>query len=83
MVGTALDADLILAGDIWYERAPAARFGPWLAERARSGIRVITGDPDRAYVPKALRELARHDVPTCADLESSPVRRTRVLEIQR
>ena len=76
-----LDADLLLAGDVWYERAPAARFGPWLSTLARSGMRVITGDPCRAYVPPDLLELAHYDVPTTADLEATPVRPTRVLEV--
>ena len=79
IVGSRVEADVLLAGDVWYERAPAARFGAWLAEVARSGVRVVTGDPDRAYVPEGLVELARYDVPTCADLEASTMRLTRVL----
>jgi predicted nicotinamide N-methyase len=79
---STLGADILFAGDVWYERAPAARFAPWLASLARGGVRVITGDPCRAYVPEGLHELARHDVPTCADLEATPLRLTRVLEIQ-
>jgi predicted nicotinamide N-methyase len=79
IVGSVVDADVLLAGDVWYERAPAARIAVWLAEVARSGVRVITGDPDRAYVPPNLVELARHDVPTCADLEASKMRLTRIL----
>jgi predicted nicotinamide N-methyase len=79
IVGSAVDADVLLAGDIWYDRAAAARFGSWLEEVARSGVRVVTGDPQRAYVPEGLVELARHEVPTCADLEASVLRTTRVL----
>jgi predicted nicotinamide N-methyase len=75
------DADLLLAGDVWYERAAADRFGPWLATVARAGVRVITGDPNRAYVPSGLVELARYDVPTSPDLESTTVRITSVFEI--
>lgn len=78
---TALGADILFAGDVWYDRAAAARFGPWLSSLARAGVRVITGDPCRTYVPPDLHELARHDVPTCADLEATPVRLTRVLEL--
>jgi predicted nicotinamide N-methyase len=78
---TKLATDLLFAGDVWYERAAAARFGPWLSVLAGAGVRVITGDPCRAYVPPDLHELARHDVPTCADLEATPVRLTRVLEV--
>ena len=77
-----LDADILLAGDVWYERAAAARFAPWLAAVARAGVRVLTGDPARAYVPSAVVELARMDVPTCADLESTTTRLTRVLELR-
>ncbi len=83
IVGSAVDADLLLAGDVWYERAAADRFGPWLATVARAGVRVITGDPNRAYVPAGLIELARYDVPTVADLESTTVRVTSVFEIPR
>lgn len=72
--------DILLAGDVWYERAASARLAPWLDRLARSGVRVITGDPCRSYVPSDLVELARYDVPTSADLEASPLRLTRVLE---
>ena len=78
-----LDADIVLAGDIWYERAASQAFSPWLAELARSGVRVVTGDPSRSYVPSDLVELARYDVLTYADLEATPVCLTRVLEVPR
>jgi predicted nicotinamide N-methyase len=79
VVGAPIDADLLLAGDVWYERAPAARFATWLASVAGSGVRVVTGDPSRTYVPEGLSELARYLVPTVADLEATPLRATRVL----
>ena len=83
VVDGQVDADVLLAGDVWYERAAAARFAPWLARVVSSGVRVVTGDPCRAYVPEGLTEIARHDVPTCADLEASTMRITRVLEMRR
>ena len=79
IVGSPVEADVVLAGDVWYERAPAARFEAWLGAIARRGVRVITGDPARTYVPAQLVEIARYDVPTSADLESSTLRTTRVL----
>ena len=79
IVGSAVEADLLLAGDVWYERAPAARFERWLADVARGGTRVVTGDPARVYVPPGLLELARYEVPTAADLEATTLRTTRVL----
>ena len=79
IVGAPLtDFDVILAGDIFYEREPAARFTAWLSSVS---AHVIAGDPGRHHVPAHLRELARYDVPTTLDLESVPSRATRILEI--
>jgi predicted nicotinamide N-methyase len=71
------DMDVVLAGDVWYEQEPARRFDAWLRTLA---ARVVTGDPGRLYVPGDLREIIRYDVPTSLDLESAPVKLTRVLE---
>jgi predicted nicotinamide N-methyase len=81
VVGQLLAAGVLLAGDVWYERAAAARFEPWLRALAAFGTRVVTGDPGRAYVPTGLRELARYEIPTPLDLESVPSRLTRVLAV--
>jgi predicted nicotinamide N-methyase len=77
VVGRDVDADVLLCGDVWYEKEPAERFARWFAELR---CRVITGDPARAYVPPG-RELARYDVPTPVELEGAPFRTTRVVEL--
>jgi predicted nicotinamide N-methyase len=77
----AADVDVVLAGDVWYELGPSARFARWLRVLASKGARVLTGDPNRAYVPSNTRELAVYDVPTTMDLESTKSRLARVLEI--
>jgi len=82
LVGRDLDVDVLLAGDVWYERDASARFAPWLRHLANSGVRVLTGDPGRAYVPSDARELAVYEVPTTLDLESTTSRVSRVLEIE-
>jgi len=83
--GGAGGAEVILAGDVWYDRAVAARLGPWLDGAARRGARVLTGDPGRLHVPVELPsgivERARVEVPTSQDLESVATRTCRVLEI--
>lgn len=71
--------NVLLAGDVWYDRALAARLAPWLATLDASGTLVLTGDPGRAYVPDGWHELARYEVPTPEDLESCAVKVTRVL----
>jgi predicted nicotinamide N-methyase len=81
MVGRDVDADVIVAGDIWYEAEPAAHFARWLRAQAQRGVRVLTGDPGRAYVPSDAIRLATFDVPTSLDLESASSRQAHVLEL--
>lgn len=81
-VGTAGDWDVVLAGDVFYDRALAARVLPWLAELRRRGARVLVGDPGRAYLPKTgLFRLAQYEVPVTRALEDAEVKRTTVWEL--
>jgi predicted nicotinamide N-methyase len=82
VVGDALPGvDVVLAGDVWYERAPSARFRRWLTRLAAAGVTVLTSDPGRGYAPRRAREIARYDVPTPFDLEAAASRTARVLAI--
>ncbi len=73
------DVDLILAGDVCYERTLAARVLPWLRAAQERGARVLLGDPGRAYLPRqGLRRLAAYQVPTTRELEDAAVKQTRV-----
>lgn len=78
IVGRDVDADVVTAGDVWYEAAPAKRFEAWFATLDAP---VFTGDPGRHYVPVHAEELARYEVPTTRDLESVTSRTTRVLAL--
>ena len=76
------DVDVVLAGDVFYDAAMAARVQPWLLAASRAGVRVLIGDPGRHYLPRALlRELIAYDIPTTRDLEGVPVKRTRVYAV--
>jgi len=69
--------DVILAGDVCYERPMAERAGRWFARLAASGKRVLMGDPGRNYLPAAgLSEVARYQIPTSLDLEDRTSRET-------
>jgi predicted nicotinamide N-methyase len=69
--------DVVLAGDVCYERPMAERVISWFRGLARDGVLVIIGDPGRAYVPKTgLEALAKFAVPTSLDLEDREVRDT-------
>lgn len=77
-----LDVDLILAGDICYERPLAGRVEAWLKRLARTGTTVLLGDPGRAYLPKdGLEPIARYAVPTTRELEDREVRETAVWRV--
>jgi predicted nicotinamide N-methyase len=74
---TELAADLILAGDVCYERGMAERALAWLRGQAAQGATVLLADPGRTYRPKdRLEELARYSVPTSRDLEDREERET-------
>jgi predicted nicotinamide N-methyase len=77
IIGGSGVGDVILVGDMCYERPLAERLTAWLEGLARGGAVVLLGDPGRAYLPKAgLTELARYQVPTPLDLEDRLVRET-------
>jgi predicted nicotinamide N-methyase len=63
-------ADLILAGDCWYESRLAERVLPWLRRAHARGIPILLGDPGRRYLPTdQLIELATYEVRTTTELE--------------
>jgi predicted nicotinamide N-methyase len=74
--------DLILAGDVCYERPMAERALAWLKAAHGNGARVLIGDPGRAYFPRqGLQLLADYQVSTTRDLEDAEVKRTTVWTI--
>ncbi|NYZ17399.1 methyltransferase [Azospirillum sp. RWY-5-1] len=80
LIGHALpDIDVVLAGDVCYERPMAERATTWMRLLAARGATVILGDPGRAYLPRqGLEALGRHTVPTSLDLEDRETRETTV-----
>lgn len=81
-LGEPLPVDVLLAGDVFYERELAERFLAWGRSRAASGVLVLAGDPGRLYSPReGFRERAVHDVPTTTAIEDRLVMRTWILEL--
>lgn len=71
--------DVVLAGDVFYDRAFADRLVPWFSELAARGASVLVGDPGRSYLPKErLEQLSVHEVAVTRALEDSEVKRTTV-----
>ena len=78
----ARDWDVVLAGDVFYERPMAARVEPWLRGLAAAGVTVMVADPGRSYLPASgLEEIARYTVPTSRDLEDRETRETRLYRV--
>lgn len=80
--GDAADAELVLAGDVFYSEAMANRMLRFLLRTARGGARVLVGDPGRAFLPRdRFRKLAHYDVPVSPALESVRMKPTTVWEL--
>jgi len=72
-------ADVILAGDICYEKPLAERVMAWLGQARAAGATVLIGDPGRSYFPRSgLVKLAEYQVPTTRELEDLEVKKTSV-----
>jgi predicted nicotinamide N-methyase len=72
-------AEVILAGDICYEKPLAERVLAWLAGARAAGVTVLIGDPGRSYFPRTgLAKLAEYQVQTTRELEDMAVKKTAV-----
>jgi predicted nicotinamide N-methyase len=68
--------DVVLAGDVCYDRMMTERVLPWLEAARARGAEVYLGDPGRPYVPTdRLAAVATFDVP---DTDGPQLRRTTV-----
>jgi predicted nicotinamide N-methyase len=73
------EADVLLAGDICYEKPMAEAVMDWLRQGRASGSSVLIGDPGRTYFRKDdLLKLAEYQVETTRELEDFAVKRTSV-----
>ncbi|QJE72104.1 methyltransferase [Aerophototrophica crusticola] len=83
LVGQPLpDVEVLLAGDICYERPFAERALAWFRDLTRAGTLVLMGDPGRTYLPRTgLEPLATYTVPTTRELEDREQRETTVWRV--
>jgi predicted nicotinamide N-methyase len=82
LIGQDEGWDVVLAGDIAYERDTAARVFAWLRALALRGATVLVGDPGRTYLPtEGLVLLATYSVPVTRELEDNDIKRTQVFAV--
>lgn len=74
-IGKLLDTEVLLAGDVFYDRELARRLLPWMKDLQQSGTEILVGDPGRAYLPHDnLVRLATYTIPCCRELEDSEIK---------
>ncbi|MBQ1022344.1 methyltransferase [Micromonospora sp. D93] len=77
---TEAKVDLVVAGDVFYDRAMADRMLPFLQRAAAAGADVLVGDPGRGHLPAdRLTVLADYPVPTTEPSVDSSLRHVQVL----
>jgi len=83
LIGTDAGWDVVLIGDLFYEKPLAERVEAWCRRLAARGALVLAGDPGRSYLPKSgLTRLALYEVATTHELEDREVRRTAVYRVE-
>ncbi len=71
--------DIVLAGDVFYDRQLAGLVIPWFSFLAAKGAEILIGDPGRSYLPKErMAALAVYQVPVTRALEDAEVKKTTV-----
>ena len=79
LVGSDHGWDVVLAGDVSYQRDMAEAVTDWLERLAARGTTVLIGDPGRTYLAKdRLEQLAEYMVPVTRALEDAEIKRSGV-----
>ena len=79
LVGLDDGWDVVLAGDVSYERDMAARVTDWLEALRKRGASVLIGDPGRSYLARdRLISVADYRIPVTRSLEDADIKETRV-----
>ena len=83
LVGVDEGWEVVLAGDVAYERELGEGAMEWLASLARRGATVLIGDPRRSYLPhERLDCVIEYSGPVTRELEDSEIKRTGVFRFR-
>ncbi|GEJ55270.1 class I SAM-dependent methyltransferase [Anaeromyxobacter diazotrophicus] len=83
LIGAPLpEVEVLLAGDVFYERALSETALRWMSALAARGVLVLAGDPGRLYTPRSgLRERASYAVPASPEIEAASLLEATVYEV--
>ncbi|RJT39645.1 methyltransferase [Mesorhizobium waimense] len=78
-IGSDAGWDVVLAGDVFYDKPFGDRLTPWFTALKARGAEILIGDPGRSYLPgTGLEPLGVYEVPVTRALEDAEVKRTTV-----
>src|SRR5215475_4601933 len=81
--GDGGDADVVLAGDAFYNEAIAKRIEPFLRRAAARGAEVLVGDPGRQFLPRdRMKIMASYPTPSDAAPTEPQISRISVLRLR-
>lgn len=81
--GHAPTADIVLVGDLFYERALAEQVIAFVRAAAARGSLVLVGDPRRSYFPTdSFTAVAQYEVPVTRELEDAEIKRAAVWQLR-
>ncbi|HVV34784.1 MAG TPA: 50S ribosomal protein L11 methyltransferase [Vitreimonas sp.] len=82
-IGQPTPCDLILVGDLFYDRDLAPRVLDWLIKLQADGKQVLIGDPGRTYLPRdKLEQIAAYTIPVTRALEDAEIKRAAVWRLK-
>ena len=71
--------DVVLVGDLFYERQLAERVLAFVTAASAKGAEILVGDPRRSYFPpEHFLQIAEYSVPVTRELEDAEIKRTAV-----
>lgn len=77
------DVQVILAGDLFYERAASLKLLDWLQRARQRGVEVLIADASRPFAPKSgVRVISEATYATDPDLEGVKQRLVRLLSLE-
>jgi len=76
-------ADVVLVGDVFYEKPLATRALGWATACREAGALVLAGDPKRSYFPRdAFSHVAEYSVPVSRELEDAEIKQTSIWRLE-
>ncbi|MDX2274748.1 MAG: methyltransferase [Hyphomonadaceae bacterium] len=83
LIGADVAQQIVMVGDLFYDRDLAPRVFEWLAALERAGKTVLIGDPGRTYLPRdKLAQIAAYDIPVTRALEDAEIKRAAVWKLR-